>query len=99
MISVKRIQIGEGELFKRMRLTALRESPFAFASTYEAAPRRSPESWREQADSTAQGSERSTFIALSDASPIGVAGFVHPTIQSAGEAVGRPKGSVQHSHK
>jgi RimJ/RimL family protein N-acetyltransferase len=73
MISVRRIQTGEGELFKRMRLTALRESPFAFASTYEAALRRNPESWSEQANSTAQGSDRSTFVAFSDASPIGIA--------------------------
>jgi RimJ/RimL family protein N-acetyltransferase len=73
MISVRRIQISEGDLFKQMRLTALRESPFAFASTYEVALRRSPESWREQADSTAQGSDRSTFIAFSDDSPIGIA--------------------------
>jgi len=56
-----------------MRLTALCESPFAFASTYEAALRRSPESWSEQADSTAHGSDRSTFIAFSDDSPIGTA--------------------------
>ena len=73
MISVRRIQIDEGELFKRMRLTALRESPFAFASTYKAALRRSPESWSEQATSTAQGSNRCTFIAFSDDSPIGIA--------------------------
>ena len=73
MISVRRIQIDEGELFKRMRLTALRESPFAFASTYKAALRRSPKGWSEQADSTAQGSNRCTFIAFSDDSPIGIA--------------------------
>jgi len=73
MISVRRIQIDEGELFKRMRLTALRESPFAFASTYKAALRRSPESWSEQANSTAQGSDRCTFIAFSDDSPIAIA--------------------------
>lgn len=36
MISVRPIQIDEGELFKRMRLTALSESPSAFASTYKA---------------------------------------------------------------
>jgi len=64
MISVRRIQIDEGELFKRMRLTALCESPFAFASTYETALRRSPESWSEQANSTAQGSERCTFRSM-----------------------------------
>ena len=73
MISVRRIQTGEGELFKRMRLTVLCESPFAFASTYEAALRRNPESWSKQADSTAQGSDRSTFIAFSDDSPVGIA--------------------------
>jgi ribosomal protein S18 acetylase RimI-like enzyme len=73
MISVRRIRIGEGELFKQMRLTSLRESPSAFASTYESALRRSPESWSEQTDSTAQGSDRSTFIAFSGDSPIGIA--------------------------
>jgi len=67
------MQIDEGELFKRMRLTALRESPFAFASTYKAALRRSPESWSEQANSTARGSARCTFIAFYDDSPIGIA--------------------------
>jgi len=41
MISVRRIQTGEGELFKRMRLTALYELPSAFASTYEALLRHS----------------------------------------------------------
>jgi len=73
MISVRRIQIGEGELFKRMRLISLHESPSAFASTYESALNRSYESWSEQADSTAQGSDRATFIAFSGDLPIGIA--------------------------
>lgn len=72
MISIRRIRIGEAELFKRIRITSLRESPSAFGSTYESALRRTPESWSEQADSTAQGSDRSTFIAFSDDSPIGI---------------------------
>ena len=73
MITVRRIRIGEGELFRQMRLTSLRESPSAFGSTYESALQRSPESWSEQADSTAHGSDRSTFIAFSGDSPIGIA--------------------------
>ena len=73
MITVRRIRIGEGGLFRQMRLTALRESPSAFGSTFESALRRSPESWSEQADSTAQGSDRSTFIAFSGDLPIGIA--------------------------
>ena len=72
MISVRRIQIGEGELFKQMRLTSLRESPSAFASTYESALNRSSESWSEQADNSAGGSDRATFIAFSGDSPIGI---------------------------
>ena len=73
MISVRRIELGEDEIFKRIRLTALRESPSAFATTYESAVNRSADSWREQADSTAQGSDRATFIAFSDDLPIGIA--------------------------
>jgi len=65
--------MGEGELYKLMRLASLRESPFAFGSTYESAQLRTPESWAEQADSTAQGSDRSTFIALCGDVPIGIA--------------------------
>jgi len=73
MLSVRRIQVGEGELFKQIRLTALCESPSAFSSTYESALKRSAESWREQADSSAEGSDRATFIAFLDDSPIGIA--------------------------
>ena len=73
LILIRRIRIGEGELFKCMRLTSLRESPSAFESTYESALRRSPGSWSEQADRTASGSERATFIVFSGDSPIGIA--------------------------
>ena len=73
MTSVRRIRIGESELLKRMRLTSLREAPYAFSSTYESALRRSPESWTGQADRSAQGSDRATFIAFSGDSPIGIA--------------------------
>lgn len=78
LILIRRIRIGEGELFKLMRLTSLRESPCAFESTYESALRRNPGSWSEQADRTASGSERATFIAFSGGSPIGIAAL-YPT--------------------
>ena len=88
MISVRRIQIGEGALFKQMRLTALREAPYAFSSTYESALRRSPESWSEQADSTAQGSDRATFIAFSGDSQIGIAAlYRNPEGTDVGEVL------------
>jgi RimJ/RimL family protein N-acetyltransferase len=73
MRAIRRIQIGETDLFKQMRLASLRDAPYAFSSNYESALQRSAESWREQADSTAQGSDRATFIAFSDDAPIGIA--------------------------
>lgn len=73
MIKIRRLRIGEAELFKQVRLMALQDAPYAFSSTYAAALGRSPESWREQADSTAQGPDRATFIAFSQDAPVGMA--------------------------
>ena len=73
MISIRRIAPGEGELFRKIRLAALLESPSAFGSTYASALERSDASWREQADRTAQGLDRATFLALADDEPVGVA--------------------------
>jgi RimJ/RimL family protein N-acetyltransferase len=73
MITIRRIRIGEADLFKQMRLTSMHDAPYAFLSTYESALRRSAESWREQSDSTAQGADRATFLAFADGVPIGIA--------------------------
>jgi RimJ/RimL family protein N-acetyltransferase len=73
MITTRRIQSGEVELFKKMRLMALQDAPYAFSSTYESALRRTDESWREQAERTAQGMDRATFISFSDEEPVGMA--------------------------
>jgi ribosomal protein S18 acetylase RimI-like enzyme len=73
VIIVRRLQPGEVNLFKQLRLTALQEAPYAFPSTYDAALQRSDESWLEQAEQTAQGSDRATFIAFSDDVSIGMA--------------------------
>ena len=73
MITIRRLQVGEDDLFKQLRLKALQDAPYAFPSTYEAALQRSAESWHEQAESTAQGLDRATFIVFSDNVPIGMA--------------------------
>ena len=75
MITIRRLQTGEVDLFKQLRLQALQEAPYAFPSTYEAALQRSAESWREQAERTTHGPDRATFIAFSDEVPIGMAAF------------------------
>ena len=73
MKKIRRIQVGETDLYKQIRLMALKEAPYAFTSTYESANQRSDESWREQVESSALGSDRATFIAFSDHVPIGIA--------------------------
>ena len=73
MITTRRIQSGEVNLFKNLRLKALQDAPYAFSSTYESALRRTDESWREQAERTAQGTDRATFISFLDDEPVGIA--------------------------
>jgi GNAT superfamily N-acetyltransferase len=73
LITIRRIQVDEVDLFREIRLAALQEAPYAFSTTYESALQRSGESWREQVESTAKGSDRATFLAVSEDTPIGVA--------------------------
>lgn len=73
MTTIRRLQTGEADLFKQLRLRALQDAPYAFPSTYEAALQRSAESWHAQAERTAQGPDRATFIVFSDDVPIGIA--------------------------
>lgn len=81
MVSVRRIRVGEGELFRQVRLTALRESPAAFSSTFEQASKRTPESWSEQADLSAVGPDRATFLIFSENAPIGIAALYRDMAQ------------------
>lgn len=73
MITVRRIKFGESRLYREIRLASLKESPAAFASTYEAASERGDSSWREQSDGSAHGADRATFLALADQKPVGIA--------------------------
>lgn len=73
MITIRRIQSGEVELFKSLRLRALQDAPYAFSSTYEAALQRTDQSWQEQAERTARGADRATFFAFIDDEAIGMA--------------------------
>ena len=70
--NIRRLSPGEGDLYRRVRLESLKESPEAFASTYEAAINRTEESWSSQADASATGRDRATFVILTD-EPIGLA--------------------------
>lgn len=72
MCIIRRLNLGEGELYKKVRLASLMDSPEAFCSRYEEAIKRSEQSWQEQADGSATGNDRATFIAL-DKKPIALA--------------------------
>ena len=68
----RRLNPGEGQLYRAVRLEALRESPEAFCSRYEDAVARSDQSWADQADSSSSGSNRATFVTIED-QPVGLA--------------------------
>ena len=72
MSTARRLNLGEGPLYRAVRLEALRESPDAFSSRYEEAIARSDQSWADQADSSSTGSDRATFVILED-QPVGLA--------------------------
>lgn len=69
---IRRLNSGEWPLYRAVRLEALRESPEAFSSRYEEAVARSEQSWADQADSSATGSNRATFVVIEDR-PVGLA--------------------------
>lgn len=73
MLTVRRIGLNEGTLYREMRLTSLADSPDAFSTTLESANDRSPESWSEQADSAAVGRDRAIFLSFCDDRPVGIA--------------------------
>lgn len=72
MPTIRRIHMGEATLYRSIRLEALIDSPEAFSTSYESALARDLDSWVSQADASAQGGDRATFIAFQDR-PIGMA--------------------------
>lgn len=85
--TIRRLGVGEGELYRSVRLEALRESPEAFASSYEAALGRNMESWVNQADTAAEGGDRAIFI-VQDGGPVGLAGLYRdPENSEQGELI------------
>jgi RimJ/RimL family protein N-acetyltransferase len=78
MHTIRRLKIGEADLYRRLRLEALKDAPGAFSSTYESALQRDEQSWAQQADSSAQGSGRATFVVIGER-PIGLASIYRDT--------------------
>jgi ribosomal protein S18 acetylase RimI-like enzyme len=70
-LTIRRLKAGEADLYRSLRLESLREAPEAFATTYEAALGREPESWVTQADGSAAGRDRATFVVIGER-PVGL---------------------------
>jgi len=88
VIEIRRIRLGEGALFREIRLAALLDSPAAFGSTYEGALERSGESWSAQADSTATGDQRCTYLAFAGGLPVGITALYRDATEpSRGELI------------
>jgi GNAT superfamily N-acetyltransferase len=73
MNAVRRIKMGEAEIYKRLRLAALKDSPEAFSTTYESALARTAASWSAQVEEAAQGNDRGIFLAFCDHEAVGMA--------------------------
>lgn len=86
MLGARRIQLGEGSVYREIRLRALRDAPFAFTTTFAQAIERTAGSWDEAADGAANGTARAIFFILTDGKPTGLAAlYQHPELPGTGE--------------
>jgi ribosomal protein S18 acetylase RimI-like enzyme len=72
MITIRRLMQGEAPLYRELRLEAQRDSPEAFGTKLADALARDERSWIDQAEASASGAERATFIAVAER-PVGLA--------------------------
>jgi GNAT superfamily N-acetyltransferase len=80
--SVERLNVGEGDRWRSIRLRALQEAQHAFGTTFAEAAAWPRSRWEQQMVDFA------TFIAVADGSDMGVArGAVHPTRRDVRELI------------
>lgn len=68
-------------------MRALRDSPDAFCATYEAALKRTEDSWREQLHSTVSGCDRNTQLAFDGDSCVGIAALFREPKSPTGDII------------
>lgn len=79
-MEVRRLEAGEGDLIRELRLRALQEAPYAFSSSFERERDRSAEDWEDIARTAV------VFVAVEDDEWLGMVGAYVP--DDAPEAVG-----------
>jgi len=73
---IRRITLDDLDVFRDVRLRALRDSPSAFGSTYEAEASRPRDQWLDRVSRSATSSERAMFLAYDGDECVGLAGCV-----------------------
>lgn len=71
---IRRITTGDVDVYRGVRLRALRDSPSAFGSTYAAEALRPRSEWLMRASAAATGDARVTFLAFDGDECVGLAG-------------------------
>nr|BAM62438.1 GCN5-related N-acetyltransferase [uncultured microorganism] len=87
MITCRRAVSEDAQLFRSIRLMALKDSPDAFGSTHESALERDLVSWRVQLDSTVSGGLRNTQFAFSDGECVGIAALYREDGSTHGDII------------
>ena len=82
VVTVRRITAVEGMILKRVRLTALADTPSAFGSTFEAEHAMADHQWVERAVAGSDGPLRTTFLAEEGGEVVGLAGGYRPVPES-----------------
>jgi len=77
-VMIRRVQAGDGQVLKTVRLAALKESPCAFGSTHTAEANLSDADWAARALLGATGSASGTFLAVGGQSVVGIVGGYRP---------------------
>jgi GNAT superfamily N-acetyltransferase len=77
-VEVRRLVSGEGEMFRDLRLRALQDAPYAFASSYALECDRPLERWEEIAAESEAGEAGVVFVATAGTPFVGMAGgYLH----------------------
>jgi ribosomal protein S18 acetylase RimI-like enzyme len=73
MVEIRRIEPGDGDVLRRIRLAALMDAPGAFSSTYAEESVRTDAQWSDRARAGAAGSDRATYLAFVSGEAVGLA--------------------------
>ena len=87
MITCRRATKNDVALFREIRLRALKDSPDAYGSTYDAAVERDMYSWEQQLLTTTAGDERNTQFVFKDDDCIGIAALYREPSALSGDII------------